>query len=271
MERLTERLKQLVARDASDARISPHLIRGIILAPPLVAVGVLLLFFVSRRFFLWLLAEWRPIELLQVMFYGLAALLALRVALHLWRGQQRAIAALYLAAGLGLLFISGEEMSWGQPIFRRIFRWWPDRDTLRAINVQGETTIHNLRSLRGVFNWLYFAIALYGLFSPLLFLMERFRHDSRLRLLALPVITVPGFMFAAAFMFVRLFVAPYVGLLESQSFMRYKEVTELALAFGLCVFSWMSWRWLTLPSEVRATAPADSGEMHLNPASQASD
>jgi hypothetical protein len=252
-------LKSFIAQSANQARISTRQVWGIMLAPPILAVGIFALFFVSRRRFLWLLEEWRPVELLQVVFYGLAALLAFRVALWLWREQQRMVAVLYIFAGLGLLFISGEEVSWGQPIFRRIFSWWPDRDALRDINVQGETTIHNMRSLSGVFNWLFFSIALYGVFSPLLFRVERWRADSRLRLLAMPAMTIPAFLLTTVYMIVRLFVAPYVGLLDSQAFMRYKEVIELTLAFGTCVFTWLNWRWLNRPAEQRAAAPVESG------------
>jgi hypothetical protein len=251
-------LKSLIARSANEARISTRRVWGIVLAPLILAVGSFALFFVSRRFFLWLLGEWRPIELLQVMFYALAGLLAFLIGLRLWRDQQRAIAVLYLFAGLGFVFISGEEVSWGQPVFRRIFSWWPDRNMLRDINVQGETTIHNLRSLSGLFNWVFFVIALYGVFSPLLFRVQRLRDDPRLRLLAMPMITMPAFMLTAAFMVIRLFVAPYVGLVDSQAFKRYKEVTELTLAFGICVFTWLNWRWLSRKAEQRAVAPASS-------------
>ena len=261
-------LTSLIKRSASEARISTRSIWGILLAPPILAAGVLATFFISRRFFLWLVAEWRPIELLQVVFYGLAALLALRVALQLWRGQQRVIAVLYVFAGLGLLFICGEEVSWGQPIFRRIFSWWPDRGMLRDINVQGETTIHNMRSVAGVFSWLFLGIALYGTFSPLLFRVQRVRHNPWLRLLALPAITVPAFLLTTGFMVIRMFVAPYIGLLDSQGFMRYKEVTELTLAFGLSVFTWLNWRWVSQPSEQRASVPARTSEIALKPDSK---
>jgi hypothetical protein len=261
-------LTSLIEQSARKERISMRSIWGIVLGPPILAAGMLVLFFVSRRLFLWMVDEWHPIELLQVVFYGLAGLLALRLALQLWRGQQRVIAVLYLFAGLGLLFICGEEVSWGQPIFRRIFSWWPDRDALRDINVQGETTLHNMRAVAGVFNWMFLAIALYGVLSPLLVRIERVRHDSRLRLMALPAITMPAFLLTAGFMVIRLFIAPYTGLRDSQGFMRYKEVTELTLAFGVWVFTWLNWRWLSLPSEQRATIPHDSGDMALNPGSK---
>jgi hypothetical protein len=250
-------LRSLIAQSADRERISKRSAWSIVLAPPILAAGIFLLFFVNRRSYLWLLDEWRPIELMQVLFYALAGLLAFRAAFRLWR-EQRLIAVLYLLAGLGLLFISGEEVSWGQPIFRRIFSWWPDRDALRDINVQGETTIHNLRSVRGLFNWLFFAISLYGVFSPLLFRFGRWRDDARLRLLAFPAITVPAFALTAVFMIIRLFVAPSVGLLDSQGFMRYKEITELTLAFGLWVFAWLNWRWLSQPATQPAVAPAGS-------------
>jgi hypothetical protein len=49
-------------------------------------------------------------------------------------------------AGLALLFFlgAGEEVSWGERIFR-----WDDRNLIRGINVQNELTIHNLKYFQG--------------------------------------------------------------------------------------------------------------------------
>ena len=48
--------------------------------------------------------------------------------------------------GLALLFFfgAGEEISWGERIFR-----WDDRNYIRGINVQDELTIHNLKYFQG--------------------------------------------------------------------------------------------------------------------------
>lgn len=48
--------------------------------------------------------------------------------------------------GLALLFFvgAGEEVSWGERIFR-----WNDHNYIRSMNVQGELTIHNLKYFQG--------------------------------------------------------------------------------------------------------------------------
>jgi hypothetical protein len=43
---------------------------------------------------------------------------------------------------------------------------------------------------------------------------------------------------------------------DRQAFKRYKEVIELTLAFGVCVFTWLNWRWLRQPTEQRVAAPS---------------
>ena len=49
-------------------------------------------------------------------------------------------------AGLSLLFFlgAGEEISWGERIFR-----WDDHNFIRGVNVQGELTLHNLKYFQG--------------------------------------------------------------------------------------------------------------------------
>jgi hypothetical protein len=238
----------MISRETEGAHIGRRQMMSILFVPPALAVGIFILHSISRRLYLRLLAEWMPVEILQVVFFSLAGLLAFRIAIHLWANHDRALATFYLLACLGLFFISGEELSWGQPVFRRLFPWWPDRDALRDINTQGETTIHNLRSVQWLFNWFYLLLAVYGSISPALFSIQRWHDNPRLRLLAMPVITLPAFLVMTGFMIIRLFVAPYTGLTDSQSFMRYKEVGELTLAFGLWVFTWMNWRRLSHPS-----------------------
>jgi len=261
-------LTSLIKRSVSQERIPMRSVWAILLAPPILAIAVFIFHFINRRQYLWLLSEWRPIEDLQFLFFMLASLLAFRLALHLWRDNQRIFAVLYLLLGLALFFIGGEEVSWGQPVFRRIFSWWPDRDALRGINAQGETTIHNMRAVQWIFNWFYLLLALYGSLSPLLFLSRRWRDEPRLRLVALPLITLPAFLVMAAFMIVRVFIAPYNGLTESESFMRYKEVGELTVAFGLWLFALLNWRWLSLPIELRVPVQAEPSDITLQPDSK---
>ena len=251
-----EWLQQMIKQNANDARIPAQYVRPILWGPPLFALVVLALHSINESFYLWFVREWMPVEDMQFIFFALGSLFAFLIALRLWRDNQRVFAVIYMLFGLGLFFISGEEVSWGQPIFVRLFSWWPNRAALRDINVQGETTIHNMRTVGWIFNWFQLLLALYGTLSPLLFAIPRLRADSRLRWLALPVITLPAFLVMLAYMLIHFFVAPYNGLIDSVSFLRYKEVGELALAFGLWLFVFMNWRWVSWPSEQRVTMRA---------------
>jgi hypothetical protein len=125
-----------------------------------------------------------------------------------------------------------------------------------------------MRAIEWIFNWFYLLLALYCSVSPLAFWVRRLRDHSQLRLLALPIITLPASLIMLTFMIIRIFVAPRIGLTSSQSYMRYKEVGELTLAFGICVFAWLNWRWLTVPSEQAVMAPAGKSEVDLQPKHQ---
>ena len=91
--------------------------------------------------------------------------------------------------GALLVFVAGEEISWGQ----RLFDWekptdWRDR------NVQGETTVHNDSMLRWVFHTLMFVIGLVGSSFP--FLRVRSYHGE------LPEETVPPMFLSSYFLVV---------------------------------------------------------------------
>jgi hypothetical protein len=100
-------------------------------------------------------------ETLQVVFFVLALIEAIRAFRALQAGGRKSTVGLYLIAILGLCFLVGEEISWGQ----RIFGWSTPED-LAQINRQGETTLHNIGEAHDMVGWVLLAIGFWGSVLP---------------------------------------------------------------------------------------------------------
>jgi hypothetical protein len=100
-------------------------------------------------------------EILQVVFFVLALVEAVRAYRNLQRRGERRTAALYLVAILGLCFLIGEEISWGQRIFG-----WSTPEELAEVNRQGETTVHNIGAAHDAVGWALLLIGFWGSVLP---------------------------------------------------------------------------------------------------------
>src|SRR5688572_3880089 len=86
----------------------------------------------------WLILENRPVELLTFILLLAGGVLGVRLA---WRVSGPSwIRAFYAAFATGLLLTAMEEVAWGQQLFG-----FATPELLARINVQGETTLHNIK------------------------------------------------------------------------------------------------------------------------------
>lgn len=241
------KIEHPVWRSKAAPRIAP-LFCFAALIPLAVAVVVAALYPINPDFYFFAVREYMPIESLQVVLYLLGSVFALLVARRLNREGQRTLAVIYLLGALGLFFVAGEEISWGQEIFERIIPWWPQQEEFRQVNQQGEMTLHNLHGVGRIFSLGLFALALYGFVSPLgrQFATRRGETSTWVRYLTFSPVAMPSFAIATAF-FVALFFI-YDGPRQppygqaNQAFLRYQEVAEFAIAFAVCFFVWQLWR-----------------------------
>lgn len=67
--------------------------------------------------------------------------------------------ALYLVAALGLFFVAGDEISWGQRIFHFSSEYVAEN------NAQGETNLHNLYIFNNLNGFIYMFVGLFGAFA----------------------------------------------------------------------------------------------------------
>jgi hypothetical protein len=155
------RFEETTRRAAVEFRLRPVHARLIALAPVTAFGGwaLLLVSAPSRKLAFWLLTENHPVELATFVILLAAGLQATVLA---WRMRARG-APLWAHAflgvfALGLLFVAGEEVAWGQ--------WLLGFDipgAIRQVNAQGELTLHNLHSVQGHTEVLRSAFGLGGL------------------------------------------------------------------------------------------------------------
>jgi hypothetical protein len=223
--------KNFLSRVAASWRFSPQIVAIICLLPFVVALlgaGTALL---GKTAYKWLTGEDGFAETAQVIFYLLTFGLSLLVARRHWGVGHKLIAGLYLGLSLALLFLIGEELSWGQRIFG-----WQTASSVAAINKQGETNLHNIHGVGDTFKWIQMLVGAYGAFLPLALL--RWTPPVQLRKLVAAVTPhytlIPYFFFLFIWRLYRNLLEPPQALYFVIS--EYNEVLELVLAMGFFFF-----------------------------------
>lgn len=190
----------------------------------IVAVASVAMYLFDRHMLYVLAREDGPYEDFEAAAYFLAAFSLLYVV------AARGVRNLWVF-GVAILFflVGGEEISWGQRIFAV-----GTPETMREINVQGETNLHNVEGLHQVVRALSLLV-LWGLFVVIP-LAARFRPTAKLvRALGLPVANwgcALAVVVATAFMFVpRLLQHPNFYLDEVGELL--VSIAALGLALGL--------------------------------------
>lgn len=205
----------------------------------------------------WYVEEDGFAETIQVFAYLAALVLTLRLVPRLGRaGAPRAVVLLYGLLALGLVFMIGEELSWGQ----RLVGWGTPEGFVEA-NKQAETNLHNIHGVGDAFKWVQMLAAGFGVFLPILLYgtarLDRWR--GLLRWIVPPLALVP--FFAPLFLwriYRNLFAAPERFYFVVSEF---NEVTELLFALGIALFLFWLWRGLAGPAAADAPAApvAESG------------
>jgi hypothetical protein len=236
--------KKLVA-DAADAwRLSPRAILVIVLVPFLIAgVGVLTAL-LGKDAYKWFTREDGFAESVQVFIYALSFIFSLIVAIRQWRAGKRLIALLFLGLSLALVFLVGEELSWGQRLFG-----WETTSGLASVNKQEETNLHNIYGVGSTFKWVQLLVGAYGTILPLVVMIwpvrERYREVTEA--------VIPHYSLVPYFLPMFLWRI-YRNLLEPpQEFYfvvaEYNEVVELILSIGFLLFVVFQLRRLAAQSE----------------------
>ncbi len=225
-------LKRLAAGVAREWNCSPGSGMAILVAPLLIALSGVAAALVGKGFYKWYTEEDGFCEDMQVAFYVAALVLSLIIVRRLWNSGEKGIAGLYLLVCVGLFFLIGEEISWGQRIFG-----WATPEAFQTANKQDETNLHNIYGVGSKFKWIQMLVGAYGVFLPLLVLRARglARYREKLALLVPPYSLISYFFFMFVWRAYRNAV-PEPPHRFYYVITNYNEVVELILAVGFFLF-----------------------------------
>ncbi len=157
-------LREVVMQPHADRNFVPRWLW--LIAAPSVLPALYLVRYLDLDFYLqWMEGErgiienMAPVLLVPAIFCGFMMLRYRRALPEPW------IAVWFILHGLGALYFAGEEISWGQHFFS-----WETPETIRSLNDQNETNLHNMSSWLDqkprVALWLWAVTG--GFFAPLL-------------------------------------------------------------------------------------------------------
>lgn len=185
----------------------------------------------SRQVGLWILQENHPVELLTFVVFLFASVGGLFVGFRARRcGASIEVYGFYGIFSVALLFIALEEVAWGQWLFG-----FETPEVLRGLNVQGETTIHNLRGLQGHSEILRLIYGAGGLVGVGLARLPRFRSVGASALL------LPWFVVILLHASIDVFndVVPIEA--QFDCFMqKTSEFIELLIAVSAALYFWLN-------------------------------
>lgn len=191
----------------------------------------------NPEFFKDLIKEDGLFENLQTAFYFAAALFALITSVKLILLKRRALSLFFILLTVGLFFIAGEEISWGQRIFNLETPAFIDN-----INRQNELTLHNIKYVQSHIDYIYMIVGLLGAFSGLI-AKKFFPKFYKKYDIAFPsLILIFYFLAVFRYYFLNQFMVFSYQLFtfERISIGDRQEVSETLLAFGFFCFALMS-------------------------------
>ncbi len=190
------------------------------------SVGLILtsviLYFWPNDFFAKLAEEDGVLENLQFVFYLLSGITALVISRKLDK-KNNLLKIGYILAGLGLIFVAGEEISWGQRLFNFSL------PSIQGSNYKDEINLHNHNSITGILNSVFVIVGLYGSLAYL-FLKKFGRWINNIS---------PSTEY---FLYFFTLVVAYTRVINIDKLYQ-DEVSEFMLALGIFLFLWRNWMW----------------------------
>lgn len=142
----------------------------------------------TRTATMWILSENHPVEILTFFILLAAGVYGLRLSLRLKKnGENILYCGFYFLFSVGLILTAMEEIAWGQQFWA-----FQTPTPLQELNMQGETTIHNIRGLHGNTEYFRLIFGLGGIIGVC------FSLKNWLTKIAPPVILLTWFLVIAA-------------------------------------------------------------------------
>ena len=223
-------------RTALSLWLTPFVILGI-------AAGLRLF---ARPLWRAIIAEEGPLEWFQFSLLVAAAVVCGLTAWELTRRRASRSAALFLLLALGLAFVAGEEIAWGQLVLG-----FETPTSLAEANYKAEATLHNVSALVQAFDLGKLAVGLYGLLGAAF--ISRMRGGDDNRRTTLDLFVIPTFLSSAFLIVVAYRLARFTPLGRELP-VGSGELEEVCLYFAALAFAILAWR------RVRGSARALTGD-----------
>jgi hypothetical protein len=228
-----------VDEDAALLDVPPRTVRRFLVLP-WVAAALLAATALHRPLFRFLMREDSILEWAQVLLMAAAMVVAVRVALEVYREGNRLAALLWVAFAAGCFIIAGEEIAWGQRLLHL--------DTpvaLDRVNHQGEITAHNIRGVQDTINLIFIGAGLYGTAAAAFFRLRPDRRPSE----QVQLLTPPLFLGSLFLIVVGYKSARFLFFHEARYLVvKYGEFVELCLGVAFFAFAWYTLRRLRDPA-----------------------
>jgi hypothetical protein len=150
------------------------------------------------------------------------------------RGKNWMIWVFYLVFALGLVFLAGEETSWGQDFYR-----YQTPEYFARHNEQGDLTLHNLDGMNGRNHFLRLVFGLGGLIGLLAWRSERLRDVAPPRALQTWFWLIAGKSVLDIF-----FISSAGETMPSYIISELSEVIEMLVAMAGLLYVWLNGRRL---------------------------
>jgi len=215
-----------------DWNVSHRVAVTIFFAPCLAFIAAVILRFADRANWSFYWQEGGPVEWMQFLFLVVATFFSLSISKKMFAERSWALAVLYSALALGLFFVAGEEIIWGQTLLE-----YGTPLALAQTNYKSEMSLHNVSSLVSWFDIGKLLIGAYGSFAALGLIWLHQRVDVKWMSLVVP----PLFLISP---FVIMLVQRLLRftLMSDDVPVGYGEFEELCFYYGMMVFTWLVWR-----------------------------
>ncbi len=210
-----------------------NLLRQMYVLGPLLLILLIRLNLSNPSLFKRLVHEDSFFEYSQFLFYLGTAVTSFFIARNIHRARNR-LWIFYLLLGIGIFFVSLEEISWGQRMFGI-----KTPANLARINYQKEITVHNINGVKDLIPFVYIALGLWGGLGWRI--LERVKIVSKkYRTYFAPPPHLSFYFLAVAIYFTMHMYAHFyyeVGTAVRTSIPRWQEVAEAYFAAGFLVFA----------------------------------
>lgn len=211
-----------------DYKISSFTAKLLLFLPVILSLffGVLLIIPSTRILGIWLLEENKPVELLTFVLFLFGGVYGFKFLFKIIKLKRKLTFFFYLIFSICLILISLEEIAWGQ--------WFFSFDTpeyWQKINMQGETTLHNLKGIQGnteIFRFIFGIGGICGIF---------FKSLPNFNDVRVPLFLILWFIIIIAHSVLD-YISDYIELKDgiNYAFSKFSELIELFIAMSAILY-----------------------------------